>query len=93
MQGNGFIQNGLNRLDCFKSANFFLSSSNFFRRLTKSEKQNKNILVIYCDVHAVGVAVDVAWQCTRKQQWENCLFYGVRSEEVFSTGSVPRLHN
>jgi hypothetical protein len=43
-----------------------------------------------------GVAVDVAWQCTRTQQWlmqqwENCFFYGVRSEEVFSTESVPRL--
>jgi len=35
-----FIQNGLNLLDCFRRANFFLSSSNFFLRLTKSEKQN-----------------------------------------------------
>jgi hypothetical protein len=26
------------------------------------------------------------------QQWENCVFYGVRSEEVFSLGSDQRLY-
>jgi hypothetical protein len=55
--------------------------------------------VRYCDVHAVGqqstvetLFTTVAWQCTRTQQWllqqwENCIFYGIRSEEVFSLGS------
>jgi ABC-type arginine transport system ATPase subunit len=42
--GKSSIQNGLNLLDCFKSANFFLSSSNFFLRFTKSMKKKvKNI--------------------------------------------------
>jgi hypothetical protein len=39
----------------------------------------------------------VAWQQTRTQQWlmqqwKNCVFYGVRSEDVFSLGSDQRLY-
>jgi hypothetical protein len=45
-------------------------------------------------VHAVGVAVDVAWQCTRTQQWESCSFLCglIRHDNkaAFSMGSVPR---
>jgi hypothetical protein len=53
-------------------------------------------------VHAAGVAVDVAWQRTRTQQWllqqwESCSFlYGPvwhNSKAAFSMGSVPRLYN
>jgi hypothetical protein len=47
----------------------------------------------YCVVHAVGVAVDVAWQrtCTQQslmQQWENCFSYGVCSEATIADATV-----
>jgi hypothetical protein len=35
---------------------------------------------VYCDVYAVGI--DIAWQRTRMQQWENCVFYGVHSQAI-----------
>jgi hypothetical protein len=47
----------------------------------------------YCDVHALGVAVDVAWKRTRTQQWllqqwENCVFYGSDPRKCFLRGPV-----
>jgi hypothetical protein len=44
-------------------------------------------------MHAVGVAVDVAWQRTRTQQspmqqWDNCVFYGVCSEATIADVTV-----
>jgi hypothetical protein len=40
-------------------------------------------------MHALGVAVDVAWQRTRMQQWENCVFYGSDPRKCFLHGLVP----
>jgi hypothetical protein len=47
----------------------------------------------YCDVHDVGVAVDVAWQRTRTQQWlmqqwELCFLWGpIRGSVFYGVGS------
>jgi hypothetical protein len=46
-------------------------------------------------VHAVGVAVDVAWQRTQQslmQQRENCVFYGVCSEATIADFSPTVSH-